>query len=156
VPIGVQNAPPAWQEAARRAGLAVLAAGGAVSAGRAPPRAGVSAAPPRGPGLVVAEPVRGGQQIHGPDGDVTVLGPVGHGAEIAAAGHIHVYGSLRGRAFAGINGDQGAMIFCDQLEAELLSIAGLYLVNEDIDPRFLGRRVRVHCEADRLVLAALG
>ncbi|MCS6781243.1 MAG: septum site-determining protein MinC, partial [Geminicoccaceae bacterium] len=98
-------------------------------------------------------PVRGGQQVSCPDGDLTVLAPVGHGAELVAAGHIHVYGALRGRAFAGCDGDEKAMIFCDQLEAELLSIAGVYLVAEDIDARLVGRRVRVWSDGERLVMA---
>jgi len=155
VPVGVQNAGPAWQAAARAAGLALLGPGGQPggtgSTARAePPRGRPTAPPPRGAGLVITEPVRGGQQVSCPDGDLTVLAPVGHGAELVAAGHIHVYGPLRGRAFAGANGDDRAMIFCDQLEAELLSIAGVYLVSEDIDPRLRGKRVRVRCEGERL------
>lgn len=156
-PVGVQNASPAWQEAARAAGLALFGAGGTGPVRQEPARgrpAPVAApAPRRGAGLVVAEPVRGGQQVSCPDGDLTVLAPVGHGAELVAAGHIHVYGALRGRAFAGCDGDEKAMIFCDQLEAELLSIAGVYLVAEDIDPRLVGRRVRVWSDGERLVMA---
>jgi septum site-determining protein MinC len=112
--------------------------------------------PRRGPATVVAETVRGGQQIVVPDGDLVVTAPVGHGAEVAAAGHVHVYGTLRGRAFAGIDGDESAMIFCDQLDAQLLSIAGVHLVSEEIDPQFLGRRVRVRLEGERLVIQAAG
>lgn len=161
VPVGVQNASPAWQAAARAAGLAILGPGGAPGAGAAgSPRAeaargrAVPAAPPRprGAGLVVREPVRGGQQVLCSDGDLTVLAPVGHGAELVASGHIHVYGPLRGRAFAGAEGDERAMIFCDQLDAELLSIAGVYLVSDDIDPRLRGRRVRIWCDGERLLL----
>lgn len=155
VPVGVQNGGPAWQAAARSAGLAVLAAGGRPATGNASARPELargrpSTPPPRGAGLVIAEPVRGGQQVTCPDGDLTVLAPVGHGAELVAAGHIHVYGPLRGRAFAGANGDERAMIFCDQLEAELVSIAGIYLVSEDVDPRLRGKRVRVWCDGERL------
>jgi septum site-determining protein MinC len=105
---------------------------------------------------VVRDPVRGGQQVVAPDGDLVVTATVGNGAEIAAAGHVHVYGTLRGRAFAGIEGDEAAMIFCDQLEAELLSIAGVHLVNEEIDPRLLGRRARVRLERERLVVQPAG
>jgi septum site-determining protein MinC len=154
VPVGVQNAGPAWQAAARSAGLAQLGPGGqpgtANPTTRPEPLRQRPTAPPRGAGLVIAEPVRGGQQVSCPDGDLTVLAPVGHGAELVAAGHIHVYGPLRGRAFAGANGDERAMIFCDQLEAELVSIAGIYLVSEDLDPRLRGKRVRVWCDGERL------
>ena len=57
---------------------------------------------------------------------------------------------------AGIEGDEGAMIFCDQLEAQLLSIAGVHLVNEEIDPKLLGRRARVRLERERLVVQPVG
>jgi septum site-determining protein MinC len=154
VPVGVQNAGPAWQAAARSAGLAQLGPGGQPATAnpttRPEPLRQRPTAPPRGAGVVIAEPVRGGQQVSCPDGDLTVLAPVGHGAELVAAGHIHVYGPLRGRAFAGANGDERAMIFCDQLEAELVSIAGIYLVSEDLDPRLRGKRVRVWCDGERL------
>jgi septum site-determining protein MinC len=157
-PIGVQNGSAAWNAAAGDAGLAVFPSGS--SAPERPPRAAGTPRPAespagRGAALLVTEAVRGGQQIHAPDGDLVVLGAVGHGAELAATGHIHVYGALRGRAFAGIGGDEKAMIFCDQLNAELLSIAGVYLVNEDIDQGLLGRRVRVHCDGEKLVLSPL-
>lgn len=158
VPVGVQNASPDWQAAARAAGLAILGAGGPASVptgGRSEaPRGRPAPAPARrhGAGLVIAEPVRGGQQVVCPEGDLTVLAPVGHGAELVAAGHIHIYGPLRGRAFAGCDGDERAMIFCDQLEAELVSIAGVYLVSEDIDPRLRGKRVRIWCDGERLLI----
>ncbi len=156
VPVGVQNAGAAWLAEAERAGLAVFAAGGrgdAAAGTRAvqPPRA--SRRPTAA--TVVREPVRGGQQVVAGEGDLVVLAPVGHGAEIAAAGHIHVYAPLRGRAYAGIEGDESAMIFCDQLDAELVSIAGVYVVNEEIDTALLGRRVRISCMGDRLHLAPL-
>jgi septum site-determining protein MinC len=151
-PVGIQNGSPAWNEAAARVGLALFGPGG--NGGRPAERSVVAAAPPtrspRGPSLVVTDPVRGGQQVQAPDGDLVVLGPVSHGAEVAANGHIHVYGPLRGRAFAGIGGDERAMIFCDQLQAELLSIAGIYMVNEELDPQVLGRRARISCTGERL------
>jgi septum site-determining protein MinC len=168
-PVGVQNGGPAWAEAAQAAGLAVFGAGAATAPERPRRRAEaaeerrapapVEAAQPvprRGPATVVAETVRGGQQIVVPDGDLVVTAPVGHGAEVAAAGHVHVYGTLRGRAFAGIDGDESAMIFCDQLDAQLLSIAGVHLVSEEIDPQLIGRRVRVRLDGERLVIQAAG
>jgi septum site-determining protein MinC len=158
MPVGIQNGSPDWNEAALAADLAVFGAGGqnrepapaaAPAAGRPAPAPAVPAH--RRPALVVREPVRGGQQIT-TDGDLVVLAAVSPGAELAAAGHIHVYGTLRGRAFAGIEGDEGALIFCDQLEAELLSIAGVHLVNEEIEARHLRRRARVALEHERLVI----
>jgi septum site-determining protein MinC len=74
---------------------------------------------PRATSLLLDQPVRSGQSIVFADGDVTVLGSVGSGAEIVAGGSIHVYGTLRGRAMAGINGNSSARIFCQRIEAEL-------------------------------------
>ena len=162
-PVGVQNGSPAWNEAALAAGLAVFGAGSDV---REPPERSPAAhgtrplavaaptAPRRGPALVVREPVRGGQQITA-EGDLVVLAAVSPGAELAATGHIHVYGTLRGRAFAGIEGDEAALIFCDQLEAELLSVAGVHLVNEEIEPAKLRRRACAALEHERLVVHTL-
>ena len=166
MPVGVQNGSPAWNEAAMRAGLAVFGAGGSArapaeghagagGAAAGSPSSSRAAPPARArPATVLREPVRGGQQITA-DGDLVVLSAVSAGAELAAAGHIHVYGILRGRAFAGIEGDEEALIFCDQLEAELLSIAGVHLVSEEIDPRHLRRRARVALEHERLVIHTL-
>jgi septum site-determining protein MinC len=72
--------------------------------------------------LLLDQPIRSGQSIFFPDGDVTVLGSVGSGAEIVAGGSIHIYGALRGRAMAGSNGNTRARIFCSRIEAELLAI----------------------------------
>jgi len=70
--------------------------------------------------------VRSGQSVIFPEGDVTVLGSVGSGAEIVAGGSIHIYGTLRGRAMAGVNGNPAARIYCQKIEAELLAIDGYY------------------------------
>lgn len=79
---------------------------------------------------VITQPVRSGQQVYAKGGDLIVLASVGTGAELLADGHIHVYGTLRGRALAGIKGDKSARIFCSDLKAELVSIAGQYLMLE--------------------------
>ena len=169
VPVGIQNGSAAWNEAAATAGLAVMGAGGNAPTGggtvQRPPQqpSAPAAAPPqaqaqaqrRTTGLVVTEPVRSGQQVFCPDGDIVVLAPVGHGAEVAAAGHVHIYGPLRGRAFAGVDGDARAMIFCEQLNAELLSIAGVYLVADELDRDTVGRRARVSSSGDRLVVTTV-
>ncbi|MCG5510689.1 septum site-determining protein MinC [Ectothiorhodospira lacustris] len=82
--------------------------------------------------LVVNQPVRSGQQVYARGGDLIVLGTVSAGAELLADGHIHVYGTLRGKALAGVRGLVGAKIFCRRLDAELVSIAGHYRIAEDI------------------------
>lgn len=81
---------------------------------------------------VITQPVRSGQQIYVPGGDLIILSSVSHGAEILADGNIHVYGSLRGRALAGVMGNTDAMIICRSLEAELVSVAGQYRLSDDL------------------------
>lgn len=154
VPVGLQNGSPAWNEAATALGLAIFGAGGGSSAERKPAAAPAQPKPAKA-GMVLRQPVRGGQQVVAEDGDLIVMAPVSAGAEVAAAGHIHVYAPLRGRAFAGMNGDEQAMIFCEQLDAELLSIAGIHMVNEEIDNRLLGKRVRAALAGERLKLEPL-
>jgi septum site-determining protein MinC len=83
--------------------------------------------PPREPtSLLIETPIRSGQSVVFPSGDVTVLGSVSSGAEIVAGGSIHVYGALRGRAMAGSTGNARARIFCTRNEAELISVDGYY------------------------------
>jgi len=83
---------------------------------------------------LVTLPIRSGAQVYAKGGDLIVTAPVSAGAELLADGHIHVYGPLRGRALAGVQGDMNARIFCHTLEAELISIAGYYLTKEDMQP----------------------
>jgi septum site-determining protein MinC len=87
---------------------------------------------PKPASLLIETPVRSGQSVVFTEGDITVLGSVGSGAEIVAGGSIHVYGTLRGRAMAGIEGNAAARIFCQKIEAELLAIDGYYQTAEDI------------------------
>ncbi|WP_110685522.1 septum site-determining protein MinC [Salinicola aestuarinus] len=106
-------------------------------------------------GRIYRGTVRSGQQISAPDGDLIVIGAVNPGAEMLAGGSIHVYGPLRGRALAGIHGDRDAGIFCHDLHAELLSVAGTYKRMEDIDPRMMGSAVQVQLMEDQLKISAL-
>ncbi|MBU6463339.1 MAG: septum site-determining protein MinC [Bradyrhizobium sp.] len=89
-------------------------------------------AKPKPASLLIESPVRSGQSVVFTEGDITVLGSVGSGAELVAGGSIHVYGALRGRAMAGIEGNAAARIFCQKIEAELLAIDGFYRTAEDI------------------------
>jgi len=159
IPVGVQNANPEQQVAANAAGFGTLAAPAASrrSSATAPAtssRAANGAA--AGKSLLITEPVRSGTQIYAPGGDVIVVRSVSAGAEIIADGHIHVYGALRGRAIAGAMGDASARIFVGRLEAELVSIAGRYLVHEDIAPAHIGQRVQVILEEQRVVIRGGG
>ena len=100
--------------------------------------------------IVITEPVRSGQSIIFPEGDVTILGSVASGAEVVAGGSIHIYGTLRGRALAGSVGNAAARIFCRKLEAELLAIDGLYKMPDDMDPKHRGQPVVVWLEGDTI------
>jgi septum site-determining protein MinC len=105
--------------------------------------------------LLLDQPIRSGQSVFFPDGDVTVLGSVGSGAEIVAGGSIHIYGALRGRAMAGSNGNTRARIFCSRIEAELLAIDGYYLTAESMDQGLRDRAVQAWLEDDELKITAL-
>ena len=105
--------------------------------------------------LLLDEPVRSGQSIFFPDGDVTVLGSVGSVAELVAGGSIHVYGALRGRAMAGSNGNSRARIFCSRIEAELLAIDGYYMTAESMDKGLRDRPVQAWLEGNELKITAL-
>jgi septum site-determining protein MinC len=109
-----------------------------------------SSAPPPVNSLLIDAPVRSGQAIVHPDGDVTIVGSVSSGAEIIAAGSIHVYGTLRGRVLAGAYGNQRARIFCRRLDAELIAIDGHYLVADDVEPHLRKAPIQAWLEGDEL------
>ena len=108
------------------------------------------------PSLVVSRPVRSGQSIFFPEGDVTIIGSVASGAEIVAGGSIHVYGPLRGRAMAGTTGNASARIFCRKLEAELIAIDGFYKTADDMEPELRGKPRQVWLEGEIIKAATLG
>jgi septum site-determining protein MinC len=115
----------------------------------------VVAAPREPASLVLDQPVRSGQTIFFPDGDVSVLGSVGSGAEIVAGGSIHIYGTLRGRAMAGSTGNGRARIFCQKIEAELLSINGYYRTADEIEERLRGRPTQAWLDGSVLAITAI-
>lgn len=93
--------------------------------------------------MLITKPVRSGQRIYAAGGDLSIIAPVSSGAELMADGNIHVYGPLRGRALAGMNGNLEARIFCHDLQAELISIAGHYRVSEGIPNELRGVPVQI-------------
>lgn len=103
--------------------------------------------------LMVKTPIRSGQSVFHAYGDVIVLGSVASGSEIVAAGSIHVYGTLRGRASAGVLGHSAARIFCRKNEAELLSVDGWYCTAEEMEPSLRGKAVQAFLEKDTLRIA---
>jgi septum site-determining protein MinC len=99
--------------------------------------------------------VRSGQQVYARDRDLVVTAGVANGAEVIADGSIHVYGSLRGRAMAGAQGDESARIFCSDFRAELVAIAGHYRVFEDMPRDFEGQPVQCWLDNGKLMIARL-
>ena len=99
--------------------------------------------------------VRSGQQLTVSQGDLVVINSVNEGAELLVDGNIHVYGTLRGRALAGIHGNRSARIFCQSLEAELVAIAGFYRMQEDIPSELRGKTVQIYLDQDELKIEQL-
>lgn len=104
---------------------------------------------------VVTRPLRSGQQVYAPDGDVVVLHQTSAGSEILADGSVHVYGALRGRVLAGVNGATTARIFCQSLEADLVAIAGCYQLLDDINTDLKGQPAMIRLQDGRLVFEPL-
>lgn len=154
--VGVESAEPAWIEVTVPGLPAVTAPGrGSRSLesdgdGQPSPTGG-----PRATALLLDEPVRSGQSVVFPGGDVTIVGSVASGAEVIAGGSIHVYGALRGRAVAGSMGNPAARIFCRRLEAELLAIDGLYKTADTMDPDLRGRAVQAWLDGETMRLAPM-
>ena len=149
VPVGIRNGSPKLQAVARLAGLPLLPESRSAGPVR---KSEQRVEPASARGRIISHPVRSGQQIYAPNGDLIILGTVSAGAEIMADGHVHVYGLLRGRAQAGVKGDLEARIFCHGLEAELISIAGRYRVSEQIGSDDWGRATQIHLADDRLII----
>jgi len=109
-----------------------------------------------GTAMVVDKPLRSGQHVYAKGRDLVMLAMVNPGAEIMADGHIHVYAPLRGKAIAGAKGDTSARIFTNSLEAELLSIAGVYRTSDTPLPKEVaGKAAQVWLAGDKLVMLAL-
>jgi len=105
--------------------------------------------------LLIEGPIRSGQSVAFPNGDITVLGSVSSGAEIVAGGSIHIYGALRGRAMAGSMGNARARIFCSRNEAELVSVDGYYCTAEQMNANIRNQPTQCWLEDRALAIAAL-
>ncbi|ONN66895.1 septum site-determining protein MinC [Herbaspirillum sp. VT-16-41] len=144
------------QEAAQEAVAAPAPAPAPVAAAPAPASSAPAAAPeapaaPQARTVVVDTPVRAGQRIYARGADLVVLAAVNNGAELIADGCIHVYAPLRGRALAGASGNTEARIFAASLEAELVSIAGVYRTFENGHaPELAGKQVQVRLQGERI------
>jgi septum site-determining protein MinC len=182
VPVAIKGGSPPQMMAALQAGLlpvpdAHLVSGKPKAAPRAPAAAASQEPAPRRPepppaapispaapatlgALVIDKPLRSGQQVYARGRDLVVLSMVNAGAEVIADGHIHVYAPLRGKAMAGARGNTDARIFALELNAELLSIAGVYRTSENPLPANVqGKPAQVRLvateEGDKLVFDAL-
>jgi len=144
----VAAAPAPVAEPPRRARAAA-----AVPAAPAPSAVATGGAPK--PGRMQTVNVRSGQQLYAENCDLTVMATVGAGAEVIADGSIHIYGTLRGRALAGAQGNTTARIFCREFHAELVAIAGHYKVLDDVPDSLRGKAVQVWLEQDQIKIAAL-
>jgi septum site-determining protein MinC len=155
-PVGLRGGGPDQQQAAQAAKLAVLA-DIKPDNGQAPAAQGTSPRPASSvkassPTKFIDHPVRSGQRIYAAGGDLIVLAQVSHGAEIMADGNIHIYGSLKGRALAGVQGNLEARIFCSDLQAELIAIGGHYKISENLDQALKGRPVQVYLRDNLLLI----
>jgi septum site-determining protein MinC len=157
--IGTEGAHPSWRGVA--AWGRPLPSGGRATRDVTPPdeaaRRAIAPEPAAAEpsGLLIDHPIRSGQSVVFEKGDVTVVGSVASGAEVIAGGSVHIYGALRGRAIAGFAGNPRARIFCRRLDAELLSIDGVYQVSEDMDASLRGRAVQAWLEGEAMRITAL-
>jgi septum site-determining protein MinC len=165
IPVGVRGGGASQHEAAKAMELAIL---GDADKGRKGPVAdevaldvpitGQTGAPQVGVETgshLIDRPVRSGQRVYAAGGDLTVIAPVNSGAELMADGNIHVYAPMRGRAIAGLHGDTKARIFCADLQAELVSVAGHYRVSDSIPAELKGCRTQVFLDHEVLRIEPL-
>ncbi|KAF3977335.1 MAG: septum site-determining protein MinC [Methylococcales symbiont of Iophon sp. n. MRB-2018] len=104
--------------------------------------------------MLITQPIRSGQRVYA-KGDLTILSHVSAGAEVMAEGNIHVYGALRGRALAGVQGNTNSRIFCSELHAELVSIDGHYKINGEIDKGISSNPAQVYLQNQKLIIKNL-
>lgn len=164
IPVGVRGGRAELQKSARNAGLAVLSntkqeepslstkSTPAPAPEKKVSKAKVVDAPSAANTLIITKPVRSGQQLYAKGGDLIVIGSVSQGAECLADGSIHIYGPLRGRALAGISGQTQARIFTQELDAELIAIAGHYMVHEALQSHLKSGAKQICLQDDKLCI----
>jgi septum site-determining protein MinC len=164
VPVAATNASDTLQARLIEAGLGILKAPPPradrapdplpPSSSPSPSSSSSSPTPFHGP-VVVTHPVRSGQVVHAHNNDLVVLASVNPGGQVIADGHLHIYATLRGRAVAGAAGLPGARIFCQKLEAELLAIAGVYVMADEIPAARRGKPAQIYLEGSECRIAPL-
>ena len=159
IPIGIRTDDPQMQEQAEYAGLALFPKEKKRKKEKKQKAVVTENTQPESPGLKTAHLVKGtvrsGQQVYAKDRDLIVMGDINPGAEVVADGHIHILGKVRGKVFAGASGETSAQIFADALEPELVCIAGMYQLDEDIDDKYKGCRVAVMLDGEQLAFTPL-
>jgi len=155
VPVGVCGGTERHLHAARELGLSLLTLARHEATLAAPKPAEAKPLSEEAGSKIVDQPVRSGQRIYAAGSDLVVLSQVSAGAEIMADGNIHVYGALRGRALAGVQGNLGCRIFCHDLQAELVAIGGNYKVSENIDDSVRGKPVQIYLKDKALIIEML-
>lgn len=163
IPVGLRNVNVDLRDKAVKAGWALLVGSGSKSKKTQDTTPVVEAPKIVEPEIINVpiestmhvQQVRSGQQLSVPQGDLVVVNSVNEGSELLVDGNIHVYGALRGRALAGIHGNQSVRIFCQSLEAELVSIAGFYKMQEDIPAELRGKMVQIYLDAGELKIDPL-
>lgn len=156
--VGVTAANPECKAAAQKAGLAALQAGKVAANKASAEPVTKTAVLPQATVLetkVVEQTVRSGQQIYAKGTDLIIKGAVGAGAEVIADGNIHIYGSLRGKAIAGASGDTSKRIYCYNMQAELISIAGNYWLSDSLQGEFWGKPSCIKLQDESLVISEL-
>lgn len=156
-PVGVCNGSQEQNESAKAAGLSVLNYSQDVKGATAKQQTNTSIVEKTVhlPAQVIHGTVRSGQQVYAKDRDLIVIGAVSHGAEVISDGNVHIYGTLRGRAIAGAKGYNEANIFCQKLEAELVSINGSYWISDSLQGKHWGSAVQIQQKNDSLEISAL-
>ena len=150
LPIGIRGGAAQQNQQALKLGIPVHS-GQSVAASSIQKQQSPEPEPLTASTMLITHPVRSGQRIYA-EGDLIILAQVSAGAELLAEGNIHVYGSLRGRALAGVQGNTEARIFCSDLQAELISIAGNYKISEDLNDAVPNRRVQIYLQNHTLVI----
>lgn len=153
--IGLTNGSTGVEELARALDFPVMSQFRAQSK-PAPVVQAVETPPPAQPTLMHHQPVRSGQRIYARYRDLIATATVGAGAELMADGCVHIYGSMRGRVMAGVQGDVTARVFCQEFNPELVSIAGVFRVFETLPPDLAGKPVQAWLAGDDLRFAPLG
>jgi len=152
IPVGVRGGSQEQHEAAGKDNLPVLAIGNTISKEEGKKQTETSSSYAT---KLITTPIRSGMHIYAKEGDLVVVASVSPGAELLADGHIHVYGPLRGRALAGVQGNKQARIFCRTLEAELVAIAGFYLTKEDMQSLPAGDAMQIYLDEDRVKIESI-